>query len=149
MTPQGTRGSTATANPAFKAMTRVNTALYRLFRGLGMSSMLLLTTVGAKSGVERTMPLAYFTDGDDAWLIIASSGGAAKHPSWYVNLVKSPDKVWIQIGSRRLRVRPETLQGSEREERWQHIVARAAHFGRYQEQTDREIPVVRLTRSDS
>jgi deazaflavin-dependent oxidoreductase (nitroreductase family) len=146
ITPNGTRGSDTVANPLFKLMTRLNTGLYRLLRGAGMSrNMLLLTTTGAKTGRRYTLPLQYFPDDGDAWLIVASAGGAARHPAWVRNLAAHPDQVWIEIGSRRLRVRPESLQGEAREEAWRRIVARAAHFGRYQEHTDREIPVVRLT----
>src|SRR6266481_3327744 len=84
--PRGTRGTKVTSNPLFRAMTNLNRAIYRLLRGAGMSrNLLLVTTVGARSGRERTHPLAYFRDGDDAWLVIASAGGAPQHPGWYLN----------------------------------------------------------------
>jgi len=146
ITPNGTRGSNTVANPLFKPMTRLNTGLYRLLRGAGMSrSMLLLTTTGARTGERHTLPLSYFPDGDDAWLIVASAGGAARHPAWVRNLATHPDQAWIEIGGRRLQVRPESLEGEAREEAWRRIVARAPQFGRYQDHTDRVIPVVRLT----
>ena len=110
--------------------------------------MLLLTTVGAKSGQGRTVPLLWFPDGHDAWLVVASAGGAAKHPAWYLNLATNPNNVSIEVGARRLRVRPELLKGSERERRWQQIVSTAANFGGYQKKTDRELPVIRLTLAD-
>jgi deazaflavin-dependent oxidoreductase (nitroreductase family) len=146
LTPNGTRGTTRTSNPFLRALFDLNRGLYRLLRGRGMSrSLLLLTTVGARSGEERTTPLVYFRDGEGAWLIIASSGGAARHPDWYVNLARNPDRVWIEIGDRRIRVRPESLKGAEREDRWRRITARARQFAGYQSETDREIPVVRLS----
>jgi deazaflavin-dependent oxidoreductase (nitroreductase family) len=146
ITPNGTRGKVFPRNALARFGIRANAAVYRLLRGAGMASrMLLLTTVGARSGQERTVPLAYFPDGDDAWLIIASAGGDPRHPAWYLNLAANPDKVWIEIGGRRLHVRPESLSGEERDGRWERIVARASNFGDYQRQTDRKIPLVRLT----
>jgi deazaflavin-dependent oxidoreductase (nitroreductase family) len=148
ITPEGTRGSNTVANPLFKPMTRVNTGLYRLLRGAGMSrSMLLLTTTGARTGRQHTLPLQYFPDEGDAWLIVASAGGAARHPAWLRNLAAHPDKAWIQVGGHRLQVQPESLEGAAREAAWRRIVARAPQFGGYQEHTDRVIPVVRLTRT--
>jgi deazaflavin-dependent oxidoreductase (nitroreductase family) len=106
--------------------------------------LLDLTTRGAKSGQLRTVPLRRLPDGPDAWLVVASFGGAAQHPAWYFNMAKNPDQVWITIGGRRVRVIPESLKGAERATAWQRIVAEAPGYGTYQEQTDREIPVVRL-----
>jgi hypothetical protein len=54
---------------------------------------ILLTTVGARSGVERTHVLGGFADGDDAWLVVASKGGAPTHPAWFINLAKNQDKI--------------------------------------------------------
>ncbi|HEY4026590.1 MAG TPA: nitroreductase/quinone reductase family protein [Candidatus Dormibacteraeota bacterium] len=127
-------------------MLGLNTAAYRLFRGrLPGPTMLLLTTVGAKSGAERTVPLQYFSDGPDAWVIVASAGGDAKHPAWYRNLAANPDRVWIEVGDRRIQVRPQSLRGEERAERWRRITEKARNFAGYERTTDREIPVVRLT----
>src|SRR5437879_1395102 len=99
ITPEGTRGTKTVANPLFKPMTRLNRGLYRLLRGAGMSrNMLLLTTTGARTGRQRTLPLQYFPDDGEAWLIVASAGGAARHPAWLRNLAAHPDEVWIQIG---------------------------------------------------
>lgn len=65
LTPNGTRGTTTTSRRFFRAIFDLNRALYRLLRGRGMSrSLLLLTTVGARSGKERTTPLMYFHDGE-------------------------------------------------------------------------------------
>jgi deazaflavin-dependent oxidoreductase (nitroreductase family) len=109
------------------------------------AGQLLLTTMGAKSGQERRSPLGWFADGEDAWLIVASAAGSAKHPAWYLNMAKNPDKVWIDVGKRRLHVRPESLKGAEREEAWRRIVAQAPGYGAYRQKTDRVIPIVRLT----
>ena len=61
-------------------------------RFMGMD-LLYLTTVGAKTGEKRQSPLARFPDGDDAWIVVASNGGASPHPSWYYNLLAHPDQV--------------------------------------------------------
>jgi deazaflavin-dependent oxidoreductase (nitroreductase family) len=107
--------------------------------------VVLLTTVGAKTGVERTHVLGGFADGDDAWLVVASKGGAPTHPAWFINLAKNPDKIWLQVGDRRLAVKAESLKGSEREEALARVAAIAPRYGEYQVKTDREIPVLRLT----
>jgi deazaflavin-dependent oxidoreductase (nitroreductase family) len=143
ITPEGTRGRPIPRR-LVKPLVAVNNFLYRAF-GFGANGMLLLTTVGARSGEERTVPLAAFQDGDDAWLVVASAGGDARHPLWFRNLARNPDRVWIQVGRRRLRVTPELLQGPARVERWQRIVTERPNFAGYQRTTDREIPVVRLT----
>jgi len=88
----------------------------------------------------------------DSWLIVASAGGSAKHPAWYVNLAKNPDKVWVELGAERGRVRavrPESLKGEERERAWEEVVRLAPGYGKYAEQTDRVIPIVRLRAVDS
>lgn len=107
--------------------------------------IVLLTTIGAKSGLERTHVLGGFADGDDAWVIIASKGGAAAHPSWFINLAKQPDKLWLEVGNRKLRVQPQLLQGAEREAAYAKVAAIAPQYRKFPKSTDREIPVIRLT----
>ena len=110
--------------------------------------VLLLTTVGAKTGLERTQVLGGFPDGDNSWLVVASKGGASTHPAWFINLAKNPDKIWIEIGGRKLAVKAESLQGHAREEALARVAAVSPRYGEYQIKTDREIPVVRLTSAD-
>ncbi len=105
----------------------------------------LLTTVGARTGTERTHVLGGFPDGEDAWLVMASKGGAPTHPAWFINLAKSPDKIWLEIGNRKLRVVAHSLRGKEREQALARIAAVAPRYATYQKKTDREIPIVRLT----
>lgn len=107
--------------------------------------VVLLTTVGAKTGKERTHVLGGFADGDDAWLIVASNGGSPAHPAWFINLAKNPDKVSLEVGNRKLAVKAESLQGPEREQALARVAAIARRYGEYQKKTDREIPVIRLT----
>ena len=118
----------------------------RGYRFQGMD-VLFLTTLGRKSGQPRETPVAWFPDGDDAWLIVASAAGAAQHPGWYRNLAARPDEVWIELADRTLKGTPELLRGREREERWQRIIAAQPRYRRYQDKTDRELPVIRLTPS--
>ena len=107
--------------------------------------LLLLTTTGRKSGLDRTTPLGWVSDGNGGWLIAASANGAAGIPAWYHNLAAAPDKARIEIHGAATLVSAEQLHGTEREAAWQTLTAAIPRFGRYAEKTDREIPVIRLT----
>jgi deazaflavin-dependent oxidoreductase (nitroreductase family) len=110
---------------------------------MGMDA-LVLTTVGRKSGVERSTPVAYFADGNDAWLVAASANGAANNPAWYHNLAAHPDQVRVEVAGRRVAVSAVQLDGQAREEAWRRIKNDLPRFAKYERQTDREIPVIRL-----
>jgi len=112
------------------------------FRG---RAVLYLTTVGARTGTERQSAVGYEPDGEGAWLVVASFGGAAHHPGWYHNIAAHPDRVWIEVGGRRHRVQPEQLEGQRRAEAWAQIIASRPSMAGYQEKTDRVLPVLRLT----
>jgi deazaflavin-dependent oxidoreductase (nitroreductase family) len=155
--PRGTRGSNPPAGSfLFKLLKPLlNMQVSRLRRTATPEPPLmmgfpvvLLTIVGARTGQERTHVLGGFADGDDAWLIVASKGGAPTHPAWFINLAKNPDKVWVQVGNRSFRAAVESLQGAEREAALAKVSAIAPRYGRYQEKTDREIPVVRVKPAD-
>lgn len=129
---------------------KLQIASYRRAKGTEQPKMmgfpaLALTTVGARSGKQRSVPLGGFPDGPDAWLVVASAGGGRRHPAWFLNLAKHPDQIWIEVGSRKLRVRGRSLGGAEREAALRGIAAIAPRYAGYQEKTDREIPIVRLT----
>ena len=128
-------------------MSGMNALVFRLFRRRALFGMRLLqlTTVGAKSGQKRVTTLAWVPDGDNAWLITGSAGGAATHPAWCFNLAKNPDNVWIQIGDRKIKVRPESLRGAEREDAYRRFERTTKSYSGYPQKTDREIPVFRLT----
>jgi deazaflavin-dependent oxidoreductase (nitroreductase family) len=106
--------------------------------------MLLLTTTGAKSGTLRTTPLVYLPDGDRL-VVIASKGGAPKHPAWYHNLVAHPD-VTVEVGSETLPVRAAVLSGEERDRLYARQAGLRPAFAEYQAKTTRRIPVVALER---
>ena len=129
----------------------------RMFRRDGGKSMsarmgfpiVLLTTRGARTGRERTSALGGFPDGENSWLVVASLAGAAQHPAWFLNMAKNPDDIWLEVGNERFKVHGQTLEGSERTEALARIASVAARYGGYQGKTDREIPIMRLTREPS
>jgi deazaflavin-dependent oxidoreductase (nitroreductase family) len=107
--------------------------------------LLLLTTTGRKSGVERTTPLGWVSDGNGGWLIAASANGQASLPAWYHNLAAAPDKARIEVNGATVPVSAEQLHGTEREAAWQTLTTAIPRFAGYPQKTDREIPVIRLT----
>ena len=107
--------------------------------------LLLLTHRGARSGAERTNPLAYFPDGD-RYVIVASKGGAPTNPDWYHNLVANP-KASIEVGTERFDVLARVAEGDERERLWTMITDRNHSFAAYEQKTARTIPVVVLERA--
>jgi len=106
--------------------------------------LLLLTTVGAKSGTERTMPLAYTRDGD-RYVIVASKGGAPTNPAWYHNLRARPE-VTVEVGAEKFRVRASPVDGHERRRLYDRHAARLPAFADYEQRTSRRIPVIVLER---
>lgn len=108
--------------------------------------LLVLHTVGRKTGRPRQSPVAWFPDGDDRWLIAASAAGADAGPDWYHNMQAHPDQVAIELNGRGLLpVTAAELTGADRARVWDEIVMAAPRFDNYQSRTDRIIPVVRLT----
>ena len=110
--------------------------------GPGKLACLLLTTVGRKSGKERTMPLLY-GEADGGYVIVASKGGAPKHPAWYLNLTANPE-VKIQVADKHLTCMAETVGPDKRAEYWEVMAEIWPDYNNYQAKTDREIPVVFL-----
>jgi deazaflavin-dependent oxidoreductase (nitroreductase family) len=138
--------------PLMPIFSAVNVGFYRLIgrrAKIQGRPLLLLTTRGAKTGQRRQATLGWFDDDPpraDAWLVVASKGGSATHPGWYVNLARRPDDATIEVDGETIAVEPESLADPERERAWSRIVALAPGYGQYAVTTDREIPVVRLTR---
>ena len=110
----------------------------------GRGPLLLLTTRGAKSGLERVNPLMYSTDGD-RFVVLASKGGAPAHPDWYRNLVVHPEVI-VEVGAERFSARATTAQGEERERLFNQHAAAMPYFRGFQAKTQRQIPVVILAR---
>jgi deazaflavin-dependent oxidoreductase (nitroreductase family) len=106
--------------------------------------LLLLHSVGAKSGETRISPMMYLPDGD-RFLVFASKGGAPSNPDWYHNLKANPDAT-IEVGDDTIDVRAEELPRAERDEKYAEQAARYPGFADYEKKTDRVIPVLALTR---
>ncbi len=111
--------------------------------------LMLLTTVGARSGEERITPVMYHRDGD-RYVVIASKGGAPDHPGWYHNLKANPVarvEVGAETGTEKFEVRAREAEGEERDRIYAERVAFAPGFGEYERQTSRKIPVMILERT--
>ena len=103
---------------------------------------LLLTTRGRKSGKLRRTALIYGKDGDN-YVVVASRGGHAQHPAWYLNLVEEPE-VKVQVEAEKFTALAHTAQGEERQRLWQVMASIWPAYDDYQKKTEREIPVVVL-----
>lgn len=107
---------------------------------LANSSLILLTTTGARSGLERTIPLGYVRDGERL-VVIAANAGAPAHPDWYYNLLANP-QVTVELGDERFPAQATVAAGAVRE----RLASLVPYLPAQQEKTSREIPVVVLTR---
>ena len=130
-----------------QALSRLHTIVYRTTNGflgprLAGIDVLLLTTLGNRTGKDRTVPLLYLRDGPD-FIVVASYGGRPHHPDWYLNLMATPE-ARIQVDDARLDVRAETLDADERSVWWDRAVDAWPDYDAYQGRTDRQIPLVRL-----
>ena len=144
-THAGTRGARQPAGLIVRWVNKLAAGRIRRKGGKFMGfNALILTTVGRKSGVERTNPVGWFPGKGGSWLVVASAAGAAGNPAWYYNIAAHPDKVRIEVEGRMVAVTAEQLHGAERTEAWEQIVAAVPRFGQYQQKTDRELPVIRL-----
>ena len=106
---------------------------------------LLLTTTGRKTGVKRRTALIYGQDGDHL-VVVASKGGAATHPAWFLNLEATPD-VEVQVLDETFRATASVAAGADRARLWALMSKIWPAYDEYQTRTDREIPVVVLTRA--
>lgn len=140
--------------PTFIAVaSRVHTALYRVLGGAGVTGhygrapVLLLSTVGRRTGRRRTTPMIFARDGD-AFVMIASNGGAARHPGWWHNLRAQPE-ARVQVGREIISVRAEDASPADRARLWNALTELYPSFDRYARKTSRLIPVVILRRRSS
>jgi deazaflavin-dependent oxidoreductase (nitroreductase family) len=109
--------------------------------------ILLLDHVGRKSGEQRTTPLMYMPDRDDL-VIVASQGGLPKHPAWWLNLRDSPNTT-VRVGKEDRKVTAREVSPEEKAKLWPRLVELYPSYADYQERTEREIPVIVLTRAES
>ncbi|GCE30779.1 nitroreductase [Dictyobacter alpinus] len=146
---QKTSGSAGIPRTLARLFMNGHVSLYRLTGGaiggklIGLPA-LILTTIGRKSGEPRVTPLTYIPDGE-RYILIASNGGSDRAPTWWLNLVANPEAK-IEVGRQKISVRAKTADAQERAILWPRIVAQAPNYGGYQKKTDREIPVIILTR---
>lgn len=111
---------------------------------VGSTPVLLLTTTGRKSGAPHTVAVGYFDQGDVRF-VVASNGGAPRHPAWYLNLTAHPD-VQVEVGRETYHAIARVAVGEERTRLWNHVMETAPSYRRYQ-RTAREIPLVALDRA--
>lgn len=132
-----------------RAMSWLNVVVFRLSGGRvgsrfrGGAPVLLLTTIGRRSGTPRTTPLLYLAEGEKL-LVVASQGGMSRHPSWFRNLEAQPE-VDVQIGSEHRKLRARRASDEEKAGYWPRLVAMYSDFDDYQARAPRDIPVVILT----
>ncbi len=110
----------------------------------GRTSLILLTTKGARTGQTRVIPLMYVPYGNQI-LAIASKGGSVEHPDWYYNILAHPD-VTVEVGTEKFETTARILTGPEREKAFETAVKVFPPYGSYQEKAPREIPVIALER---
>jgi deazaflavin-dependent oxidoreductase (nitroreductase family) len=126
---------------------RMQIALFRLTTGRALSTLsgmpvLLLTSVGGKTGKRRTTPLMYIRDGD-SYVVTASNSGSDKQPGWFHNLRASP-QAHIEVPGMRLDAAASVATQAERDRLWPQLVAKAPFYDAYQHATTRLIPMVIL-----
>lgn len=108
------------------------------------TTILLLSTRGRRSGEPRMTPLIHRTDGA-RWVVVASKGGAPQNPAWFENLESDPDAS-IQVMGEQIPVRASVAEGEERARLWSLMTEVWPAYDEYQTKTEREIPVVVLSR---
>ena len=131
----------------WKNVGKVHARMYRWTGGrIGQSAggvtNLLLTTTGRKSGAARTVTLAYMPDGED-YVVVASNGGSDRHPIWWLNLQKKASAT-VQVGKSVVEVEAAQAAGAERERLWPRLIEANPFYSKYEQITDRHIPVVVL-----
>lgn len=116
----------------------------RILGRMGGHQLLILTTTGRRTGQPHSTPVIGIPNGED-WLMVASNGGAATQPLWVRNIAANP-QVTVRCGERTGNFRARILAGPERSRRWPELVQAYPPYARMQAKTDRELPVVLLTR---
>ena len=144
-----TRREERIGSAVINVWSRLNTWVYRLSSGRiagrfpGGAPVLLLTTIGRKSGQPQTAPLLYLTDGNN-YVVVASKAGMSHHPLWFKNLEANP-RVEIEVGSRKTAATARRATAAEKTALWPRLVAMYPSYADYQARTTREIPVVIVT----
>jgi F420H(2)-dependent quinone reductase len=127
--------------------TRLHAAIYRLSGGrlfgrVGGQRVLLLETVGRRTGQRRTTPVQYLAD-DETFVVVASNAGAARPPAWYLNLRANPH-ARIRVGARSIDVRAHEATGRERAKLWRRLTAANRYMERAALRAGRDLPLMAL-----
>ncbi len=141
----GARGAADEFNAAVIEEFRTNAG--RVSGPLAGTLILLVHHIGARSGSERVVPLAYSPQGDGRFAIVATNGGSSTHPGWYHNLKANP-RITIEVGTQTFTVLADELDDAARAALWPRLVAESPSVGEFQDRTTRKIPVFMLTRQD-
>jgi deazaflavin-dependent oxidoreductase (nitroreductase family) len=133
----------------WKLFGKMHSRLYTLSGGriasrLGGLDMILLDTIGRKTGQTRTVPLACYPY-KDGMLVVAGNGGLEAEPGWWLNLKAQPE-IAVQLGRERFQVVAEEMAGDEREECWSMAAEINPHIAKYQQKVSRTIAIVYLKR---
>ena len=133
-------------------ITKVNVWVYRKSNGKfgsagGGMKQLLLSVKGRRSGNPQTVTLPYWYDSDDTLVVVASFGGAEKSPAWFHNVADraANPTVTVQIRDTIHTAVATVLEGEEHEDVWARLSTDRPNYQRYQDRTERTIPLVRLT----
>jgi deazaflavin-dependent oxidoreductase (nitroreductase family) len=137
----------ASTGPLARLGSRVHARLYRATRGRAGrrwfgAPVMVLETVGRRSGRPRATPVLCLRDGDDL-VVLGSNAGMARPPAWWLNLRAAGEGVAV-VGRERRRVRPRVAEGAERERLWRAFAAMHPQVDNYARYTDRRFPVVVL-----
>ncbi len=125
--------------------------VYRRSGGKRMSQLrgmpiLLLTTIGRKSGKKHATPVMYIRDGDN-YVVTASNNGAEENPAWFLNLRVNP-MVTVEVGGETKAMVARRASREEKLRLWPQLVEKAPFFEGYKKKTDRDIPMIILEASD-
>ncbi len=125
----------------------INSFLIRVTRGrigaqLGTQTILLLHTVGRKSGQPRVTPIAYFHY-EGRYLLVESNWGKDQHADWYFNLNHQP-QTSIEVNGQTIQVQVRFAEGDEYVRMWEYVTKKHPPYLNYQKMTNRKIPIVVL-----
>jgi deazaflavin-dependent oxidoreductase (nitroreductase family) len=127
-----------------KLFMKINTFLIRTTRGrigaqLGTQTILILNTIGRKSGQPRSIPIAYFFY-EGKYLVVESNWGRDQHADWYFNLLNQP-KASIEVKGKRIPVNARFAEGEEYDRLWDYVTKKHSPYLEYQKMTSRKLPI--------